>query len=260
MHRRLDERERAHRRRPLRRSRQGDAATEGMPYQVRAVLEELGDPAAVGLRIVGAAGVRAPPMPGAIGNDELPALLGQRPLRGEAALKREGGCLLARGLGPAPYVHVTEPGEPGFVALGLRAASVADVVALGRAEGVEPHALERPGGGVAATLRDPDGYVVEVLAGQTPSEPLPVPPSEGWNSARGRRGCAEPSAPARRRRTFGALGHCVLGVSDFRRSERWYKERFGLLTSDEIAVSPSCRCASCAATGATSPPTITASS
>jgi catechol-2,3-dioxygenase len=30
----------------------------------------------------------------------------------------------------------------------------------------------------------------------------------------------------------------VLGVSDFRNSERWYKQRFGLLTSDEIQPAP----------------------
>jgi catechol 2,3-dioxygenase-like lactoylglutathione lyase family enzyme len=34
------------------------------------------------------------------------------------------------------------------------------------------------------------------------------------------------------------LGHCVLKVSDFRRSERWYKDRFGFLTSDEIEAAP----------------------
>jgi len=28
-------------------------------------------------------------------------------------------------------------------------------------------------------------------------------------------------------------------VSDFRASERWYKDRFGFITSDEIALSPS---------------------
>ena len=32
------------------------------------------------------------------------------------------------------------------------------------------------------------------------------------------------------------LGHCVLNVSDFRTSEAWYKERFGLITSDEIYI------------------------
>ncbi|MGA1748195.1 MAG: hypothetical protein ACO4BZ_11010, partial [Ilumatobacteraceae bacterium] len=32
------------------------------------------------------------------------------------------------------------------------------------------------------------------------------------------------------------LGHCVLEVLDFRASETWYKERLGLVTSDEIAL------------------------
>jgi hypothetical protein len=86
LHPRLDERERVHRRGSLRRSREGDAAAEGMPHQVRAVLQQLGDPSAVGLRIVGAARVGAPPMAGPIGNDELPALLSQRSLGGEVAL------------------------------------------------------------------------------------------------------------------------------------------------------------------------------
>jgi len=34
------------------------------------------------------------------------------------------------------------------------------------------------------------------------------------------------------------LGHGVLNVSNFRASEAWYKDRFGFITSDEIAVSP----------------------
>jgi len=34
------------------------------------------------------------------------------------------------------------------------------------------------------------------------------------------------------------LGHLVLGVTDFRASEAWYKERFGFLTSDEIQPAP----------------------
>ena len=34
------------------------------------------------------------------------------------------------------------------------------------------------------------------------------------------------------------LGHVVLNVSNFRASEAWYKDRFGLITSDEIAVDP----------------------
>ena len=34
------------------------------------------------------------------------------------------------------------------------------------------------------------------------------------------------------------LGHAVLEVSDFRKSEAWYKSRFGFITSDEIEMAP----------------------
>lgn len=150
----------------------------------------------------------------------------------------EGDRLYARGIGPAPYLHVTEPGEPGFVALGLRAASVDDVVALGRAEGVAPRALDRPGGGLAVTLSDPDGHVVEIVAGQSAAAALPIPPTVGWNDARAKARVRAPKRLGEARAHVVRLGHCVLGVSDFRRAERWYKDRFGFLTSDEIAVSP----------------------
>src|ERR1700743_2883394 len=83
------------------------------------------------------------------------------------ATERQAGKLYARGLGTAPYVHVTEEGDPAFVALGLRAASVYDVIALGKAEGVAPVTVERPGGGTMVVLTDPDGIRVEVIAGQT---------------------------------------------------------------------------------------------
>jgi len=154
------------------------------------------------------------------------------------ATSRVDGKLYARGIGSAPYLHITELGEPGFVAMGLRAASVDDVIALGRSEGVEPKDLDRPGGGVAVTLRDPDGYAVEVLAGQTPTAPLPVPEMVGWNSVREKTRYRLPKRTGRDASHVVRLGHCVLGVSDFRRSEAWYKERFGFITSDEIAVSP----------------------
>lgn len=150
--------------------------------------------------------------------------------------RREGARLSARGLGPSPYVYVCEEGDAAFTAMGLRAASVEDVIALGRDEGVEPQTLDRPGGGMAVTLHDPDGHLIEVIAGQELLEPLPLPARDGWNDAdikaRVRRVKRTGRSPAHVVR----LGHSVLRVSDFRRSERWYKERFGFITSDEIAV------------------------
>jgi catechol 2,3-dioxygenase-like lactoylglutathione lyase family enzyme len=151
---------------------------------------------------------------------------------------REGGRLYGRGLGDAAYLHMTEEGEAGFAGVGFRAASAADVETLARTEGVEPRPLDRPGGGVCITLRDPDGHAVEVVAGQSAAPAEALPPIEAWNSAR-----AQPRLRRAKRTGHGAahvvrLGHCVLAVSDFRRSEAWYKERFGFITSDEVAVTP----------------------
>jgi catechol 2,3-dioxygenase-like lactoylglutathione lyase family enzyme len=147
------------------------------------------------------------------------------------------GVLYARGAGAAPFLHVTEQGEAGFAGVGLRAASVADLEVLAQAEGVEASPLLAPGGGQVVRLTDPDGHVVEVVAGQAAAPEVELPVRPPWNSAANR-----PRQRATKRTGAGAhvvrLGHCVLNVSNFRVSERWWKDRFGFITSDEIALSP----------------------
>jgi catechol 2,3-dioxygenase-like lactoylglutathione lyase family enzyme len=134
------------------------------------------------------------------------------------------GVLYARGAGAAPFLHVTTLGEPGFAALGLRADSLAD--------------LDAPGGGKVVRLRDPDGRLVEAVAGQTSAEPLPLESENPRNSAtthaRVREAVRLRPGPA----SVVRLGHCVLAVADFRRAEVWYKSRFGFITSDEIETAP----------------------
>lgn len=151
--------------------------------------------------------------------------------------ERIGDRLYSRGRGTAPYVHVTELGDPGFVAVGFRAASRRDLELLAQRENATILDLDRPGGGVGIVLTDPDGFTVEVVTDQAPAAPLELPAVEAWNSARDR-------SRLRKVKRIGdgahvvRLGHCVLAVSDFRTSERWYKERFGFITSDEIAIGP----------------------
>ena len=148
------------------------------------------------------------------------------------------GRLFARGAGTAPFLHATELGDPGFAALGLRAESPGDLELLAKAEGVEIQPLDAPGGGQMVVLSDPDGHRIEVVAGQARVDPLPLPERSPWNDAR-----AHARLRAVKRTGVGAahvvrLGHCVLNVSNFRASEAWYKDRFGFITSDEVAISP----------------------
>jgi catechol 2,3-dioxygenase-like lactoylglutathione lyase family enzyme len=147
------------------------------------------------------------------------------------------GRLYGRGRDGRPFLHVTEPGEPRFRAVGLRAASFADLEMLAAHEGVPVAPLDEPGGGMVVRLTDPDGYGIEVVAGQHCELPAPCTAPQ-FNSAaskpRQRETIRLEPAPAHVRR----IGHAVLKVSDFRASERWWKERFGLLTSDEIEAAP----------------------
>jgi catechol 2,3-dioxygenase-like lactoylglutathione lyase family enzyme len=145
--------------------------------------------------------------------------------------------IVARGSGPSPVVHITELGQPGFAGVGFRAASLDDLERLANAEGVSTDPFDAPGGGRRLMLSDPDGHCVEVVAGQATAAPLDAP-ERRWNTALRRdrlqavkRIEAGPAQVVR-------LGHAVLNVSNFRASERWYKARFGLITSDEIRLSP----------------------
>jgi catechol 2,3-dioxygenase-like lactoylglutathione lyase family enzyme len=153
---------------------------------------------------------------------------------GLTPLPSEEGALYARGNGPSPFLHVTEAGPPAFVALGLRARSIAELERLAVAEGVQVDNLKTPGGGKIVRLIDPEGVQVEVVAGQANVAPMAGLGEAARNSAHSR---ARLHAPVRV--PVGAanvvrLGHAVFTVTDFRASEIWYKDRFGLITSDEV--------------------------
>lgn len=157
---------------------------------------------------------------------------------GMVSAAADADTLYMRGTGSVPFVHRTRKGAPGFAALGLRAESLADLETLAAAEGVAVEDFDGPGGGKVVRLTDPDGYAVEVVAGQAPAPALPLAEGAPVNTA-----LAKPRLRAVKRSgaapaTVVRLGHCVLGVSDFRASEAWYKARFGFITSDEIAAAP----------------------
>lgn len=146
--------------------------------------------------------------------------------------------LYARGAGPAPFVHATALGEPGFAALGLRAESLADLETLAAAEGAKVEDFAAPGGGKVVRLTDPDGRTVEVVAGQSPAAPLPLPPEPSRNTAAAKARLRAPTRIAAGPAQVVRLGHAVLEVGDFRAAEAWYKDRFGFITSDEIEMAP----------------------
>jgi len=158
----------------------------------------------------------------------------------DAVPLQEDGRLFMRGTGRAPFLHATERGEPGFAALGIWVRDRADLERLAAHDGKTVEPFDAPGGGLVVRLTDPDGFLIEAVAEQEKPVPaeraLPFP--EPWNH-----GGSYPRVARFRRVAQGAshvqrLGHCVFGVSNFARSQQWYKERFGFVTSDEVQPEP----------------------
>ncbi|MEP5930118.1 MAG: glyoxalase, partial [Nitratireductor sp.] len=152
--------------------------------------------------------------------------------------ERRADKLFMRGTDPLSFAHVTELGEPGFAGLGFYAESVADLEKVAAAHGLPVEESDAPGAGKIVRFTDPNGFPVDIVAGQSAPHALPVKRRLVHNDGdeRPRRGDplrVEPG-PSQVKR----LGHCVINVKDFRETEAWYKERFGLVTSDEIEIAP----------------------
>lgn len=143
------------------------------------------------------------------------------------------GVLRMRGTTEAPFIHETERGEPGLRCVTLRVAARSDLEALAKAEGVQIEPASGPGGGERVLLTDPNGYRVEVVAGKARVAPLANAP-QSWNvadaHARANKAKRLVNGPAHVRR----LGHVVLAVTDMSETWAWWKDRFGLLVSDEV--------------------------
>jgi catechol 2,3-dioxygenase-like lactoylglutathione lyase family enzyme len=148
------------------------------------------------------------------------------------------GRLYGRGTDGAPYLHVTELGDPAFLGLGFRAQSRADLETLAARDGAAVDVSDEPGGGYRLHLRDPDGNLVEVIAEQTWGPASAVAPEAPINSATGRRRVHVPVRIEPGPSHVHRLGHVVLNITNFAASQAWYKERFGLVTSDQIEIEP----------------------
>jgi len=152
----------------------------------------------------------------------------------EAAPGSSDEVLYMRGAGSAPFLHRTRAGQPEFLGMTLEASCLSDLEHLARCPGAAIAEARTPGGGYELELTDPDNMAVSVVAERSPMPAAPPTACAGWNDTETRRRVRAvkrvPASPSQVVR----LRHMVLSVTDFRASERWWKDRFGFITSDEI--------------------------
>ena len=146
------------------------------------------------------------------------------------------GLLLARGTDPNRYIYVAEEGDPAFLGLGFEAQSQGDLERIAGIDNAPISDSRLSGGGLVARLTDPDGFPVELVHGIEKPEPIPPPALQAFNFGADRKRFGVRASVERSHSIVKRLGHCVLNVKDFRTGEAWYKERFGLITSDEIYI------------------------
>ena len=144
-------------------------------------------------------------------------------------------ALHMKGHGQDAFLYRATRGEPGFAGMAFAVRDEAELHRLADLGGTSVEPLVAPGGGHRVRLTDPDGFAIDAVAGRQGHARYAPADAEHWNAAsaktRVRAAKRLETGPAH----VGRLGHVVLGVTDFARSEAWYKAHFGLLTSDEIA-------------------------
>jgi catechol 2,3-dioxygenase-like lactoylglutathione lyase family enzyme len=154
---------------------------------------------------------------------------------GMTRVLRTAKTLYMRGTDPTQYVHVTELGDPAFLALGWQANSDDDLKILSKlpgASGIEH--IDAPGGGIRVRLKEPNGYTIEVVHGIDAPGPIAVP-NRAVNSGPeplNRAGTLMriPRGPSAVKR----IAHGVLFTPLFRETLHWFRAVLGLLSSDDM--------------------------
>lgn len=154
---------------------------------------------------------------------------------GLATVERTGNALYSRGTDAGICCHIVEKGDPSFIGAAFLVASRSDLEEAARMEGASGiDAVTEPGGGQRVSLRDPDGFRIDLVHGVSYLPALPVE-RHPVNSAFGRERqdgqfYRRPPGPSRVKR----LGHFVISTPDVKRARGWYRETLGLLGTDDV--------------------------
>lgn len=154
---------------------------------------------------------------------------------GMVRAERTNDRLYMRGTDPSPFIHVTHLGEAKFIGLAFRAQSEEDLEKISKADGASAiEELDEPGGGKRVRLTEPNGYQVEVVFGQEPTEEIAVP-RFGINTAAARESrLGELTRIERGPSHVKRLGHAVIMTPDVMGGTKWFRETLGLVPSDEV--------------------------
>jgi hypothetical protein len=143
--------------------------------------------------------------------------------------------LFMRGIGSSHHLHVTELGEEKFIGAAYWASNLEDLEKLATADAASDiEEIEEPGGGQRVRLTDPDGFEIEVVHGIEELAPLPASELTGYNWGNDRRRLGNLKRVGKGPSPVMRFAHYVIGVTDYKKSQAFYANHLGLISSDTI--------------------------
>lgn len=146
---------------------------------------------------------------------------------GLLTVQRDADRLYMRGLGPRPFIHVTERAESGVIAVGYDVHPDVPIESLQQRFGVQVETIDEPGGGKRLCLRDPNGMRVELVQGRDVAPEL-----ARRNPLRGAESVSQDHGPAR----IEQLAHTAYMTTRLQETLDWYQGNFGFLATDELFI------------------------
>lgn len=144
---------------------------------------------------------------------------------------RTDDVLYLRARSSSPYCYRIDRGPHArFVGAGFRVGSRRDLEALSKIEGaseIEP--APHPSGGERVRLRDPSGFSIEVVHGQSAAAEIPARAPIQIDDPRR---INQPQRPPVEPAEITRLGHFVIEVADYQATCAFYTEHLGLIPSD----------------------------
>lgn len=158
---------------------------------------------------------------------------------GMVKVERTNTKLFMRGSDPAHHIHITEKGDAKFLGMAFYAKSEDDLKTLAKlpgASGIE--SIDEPGGGKRVRLTEPNGYTIEVVHGIQTLPKLDVKrlPTNSGDEPLRRKG--DLMRPARGPTPVKKIAHGVMASPKIKETLKWFRESFGLISSDDIYAGP----------------------
>jgi catechol 2,3-dioxygenase-like lactoylglutathione lyase family enzyme len=149
--------------------------------------------------------------------------------------ERTPDALYMRGTDGHHHLHAAHKGGTKFIGFAYHAADEDDLKRLAKlpgASGIET--VDEPGGGKRVRLTEPNGYQIEVIAGQERVAPVEVARDE-LNSAREPvRRAGKVMRLSRSPTSVQRIGHGVLSTPKVKETVAWFRETLGMIRSDDV--------------------------